>query len=365
MSGLFTVHQRNRVLIENAMRLGLICMVVALTSLSVSSREGGSSMLVFSVAMSSDVSFREQQINQTILQSLVLEAGRLADVAPCGLNRPFQTVYRFGEFAVSVRHPNPAMQVKCLRGVVRYLLHEDIVEADFVAARAFEARTAPDWIKPKPNDPERAQDEAERLAFLAIYQTNSPLYQLHSVDLDAIAATSLDDFALWMERNRKATRFSFGGPRGLLEALGLPVPDPMLLQPVASLASSRVPAGVLAFDGERVEVPGLIMLFLGHDQKTPLNDKVRTRFACGLNGPPDLGDDYSAIARASCRTENQFGDTWFELGLRKAESASTAEFCRQVRALSRDDDVTTAVRFSPDGSKGFYVLLPPACKEPE
>jgi len=355
----------NSMLVWTGRRFGLICLLLVLSSPLASSREGGSSMLVIDVAMSPDVSFREQQINQTILKSLVLEARQLPDVTPCGLSHPFQIVYRFGEFAVSVRHPYASMQVKCLRGVLRYLLHDDIVESDFVAARAFEARTAPDWLKPNMRDPERAQDEAERLAFLAVYQKNSPLYQLHSVDLDAIAATSLDDFTIWMERNRKAGRFSFDGPRGLLEALGLPVPDPMVLQPVASLASSRVPAGVLFFDGERVEVPALIMLFLGRDQKTPLNDKVRKRFACGLDSPPDLGDDYRAIARASCRAWDRFGDNWFTLGLTKAESASTAEFCRQVRTLSRDDDMTMAVRFSPEGSKGFYVLLPPACKDPE
>lgn len=255
------------------------------------------------------------------------------------------------------------MQVKCLRGVVRYLLREDIAEADFVAARDWEARMAPAWIKPKPNDPERAQDEAERLAFLAIYRRNSPLYQLHSVDLDTIAATSLDDFTLWMERNRKAARFSFEGPRGLMEALGLPVPDPMVLQPVASLESSRVPAGILFFDDERVEVPALITLFLGHTHtKAPLDDEVRKHFACGSGGPPDLGEGYSAVGRASCRIENQFGEVWFELALKRAEGASTTEFCRQVRALSRDDDMTTAVRFSPDGSQGFYILLPQACE---
>lgn len=124
-------------LVWTARQFGLICLLLSLTSPPASSREGGSSMLAVSVAMSPEVSFREQQINETILKSLVLEARRLPDVTPCGLDRPFQVVYRFGEFAVSARHPSAAMQVKCLRGVLRYLLHEDIVEADFVTARAF------------------------------------------------------------------------------------------------------------------------------------------------------------------------------------------------------------------------------------
>lgn len=78
--------------VQIARRFGLFLMMLALTSPSASSRESGSSMLVFSVAMSPDVSFREEQINQTILKSVVLQASRLPDVAPCELHRPFQIV---------------------------------------------------------------------------------------------------------------------------------------------------------------------------------------------------------------------------------------------------------------------------------
>lgn len=280
-------------------------------------------MLLIHVATSPEISLREQHINQTILSSLLLVAGRIPDVAPCGLSRPFQIEYAFGEFAVSVRHFNPAMHVKCLRGVVRYLLHEEIAEADFVSARDFASRMARGWFEPDPKNSERAKDAAERLALLAIYRKYSPLHQLHSVDADVIAALSFDDFALWLERNRKAARITFEGPKALLDALDLPVPDPMVFQPITSLTSPRMPSGVLFFDGERVGVPALIMLLLRHDGMRYLDDRVKRRFACDQDDRSDLGDGYGAIARGLCSSSNYFGDVWLTLALRKAESATT------------------------------------------
>jgi len=352
-------------LVRNLRRLGIISAMLAVASFPASSREGETSILGIHLAMSPELSFREQHINQTILNSLLLEASRVPDVAQCGLSHPYQVDYVFGDFAVTVRHINPAMHVKCLRGVVRYLLRDDIAEADFIAARAFETRMAREWVELDPKYPEREDHAAERMAFLAIYRKYSPLYQLHSVDADAIAAVTFDEFSSWLGRNRKEGRFTFNGPKRLLEALELPVPDPMILQPVTSLISSRTPAGILFFDGERVGVPALIALFLGHDETLAIDEKARRRFACNQQDPSDLGDGYGAIARASCGTYDYFGDVWFTLALRKAESASYPDFCRQVLELSHDADIATVMRFSPDGSKGLYDLLPPACQTSE
>lgn len=352
-------------LIRNFTRIGVVCMSLALASPPGSSHEAETSILGIHLAMSPELSLYEQHINQTILNTLLLNARRLPDVAPCELSHPYQIDYIFGDFAVTVRHFSPAKHVKCLRGVLRYLLHEDIAEVDFLAARAFEARMAREYLEPDARYPERADQAAERMALLSIYRKYSPLHQLLSVDANAIATLSFDEFSLWLERNRKAGRFTFRGPKRLLEALDLPVPDPMVLQPISSLASPRMPAGVLTFEGEPVGIAALIALFLGHDETFAIDEKANRRFACNQNGPSDLGDGYDAVARASCRTYDHFGDVWFTLPLRKTESASYSDFCRQVLALSRDDDVATVTRLSPDGSKGLYVLLPPACKAPD
>jgi hypothetical protein len=344
-------------------RFALIGVLLVLTSLPAASQGGGTSTMVVGFTTSPEISIREQHINQMILRDLVLTARQFPDVAPCDLQRLFQIVFVFGEFGLSVRHDNPAMHVKCLRAVVRYLLQDDIAESDFIAARTFEARNARDWFEPAPKDLSGADHAAERLALLAIYRKHSALHQMHSVDADAIAAASFEEFYRWLDRNRKFGRFIFYGPKRLLEALELPVPDPMVLQLVTSLASPRMPAGVLAFDGERVGVPALIALFLAKERPAVIDEKVKRRFACDKRDPSDLGDGYSAIARASCSTSNRFGEIWLTLALRKAENTSYSDFCRQVLELSRDDDIATAARFSPDGSKGLYVLVPPACKE--
>jgi hypothetical protein len=338
-------------------------MSLALTSQPASSQEAGTSAILgIHLAMSPELSFYDQHVNQEILRALLLNARRLPDVAPCELSHPYQIDYVFGDFAVTARHYNPAMLEKCLRGVVRYVLHEDIAEVDFLAARASNVRVEREHFELAAKYSQRADDVAERMALLSIYRRHSPLHQLLSVDANAIAMLSFDEFSLWLERSRKAARFSFHGPNRLLESLGLPVPDPMVLQPISSLASPRMPAGVLAVDGEPAGIAALIALFLGHDETFSIDEKARRRFACNQDDRSNLGVGYDSIARASCRTYDHFGDIWFTMPLRKAESARYSDFCRQVLELSRDDDIATVARFSPDGSKGLYVLLPPACK---
>ena len=331
-----------------------------------SSREDDRSRLFFHLDASPDISLGEQYIYQEILDRLLPDAAAsLPDVTPCQWGLLYLISPQFGDFAVTMQHLNSARRVACLRGVIRYLLHEDIAEADFIRARASKASFAREWSEPNPIYPKEADEATKRLAFLAIYRKNSPLHQLHSVDADAISDVSFDDFSRWLEGNRRAKRFTFFGDTRLLEALDLPVPDPMILRPVVSLQSSRVPAGLLSFDGERFKVPGLIMVYLGHDEMTPIDKKAEERFACNRSEPSDLGDGYAAIARASCTAYDDFGDIWFSLALRRSDDASLHEFCKQVQELSRDADLATVVHFSPEGSKGLYVLLPLACKAPE
>ncbi|EJN13438.1 hypothetical protein PMI42_03294 [Bradyrhizobium sp. YR681] len=350
-------------LIRKLACVGLVGMLLALTSRPASSRDGThDGLLIVSLAMSPEISLREQYINQSILSSMVLGTRRLPDVATCDLHLLIQLEFVFGEFGLAGRHENPAMLVKCLRAAVNYLLREDVAESDFIAARAFEARMSREWSEPNPKDLHRADGAAERLALLAIYRKHSPLHQMHSIDADAIAATSFDDFTRWLERNRRLGRFTLHGSKRLLEALELPVPDPMVLRLVTSLASPRTPAGVLTFDGDRVGVPALIALFLAKQGSSIVDERVKRRFACNKQDPAALGDGYGAIARASCQTSDKFGEIWLTLAFGKVESASYSEFCRQVLELSRDEDIATTARFSPDGPKGLYVLLPPACK---
>jgi hypothetical protein len=352
-------------LLKNFRRLVVIILLLVLTGRPASSQNGETSTLSVRLAMSPDISIREQHINQTILRSLVLRARQFPDVAPCDLHDLFQIDFAFGEFGLGVRHENSAMRVKCLRAVVRYLLREDVAESDFIAARTFEARILRELYELNPKNPMGTNTAAQRLALLKIYRKHSPLHQMHSVDADAVAAVSFDEFNDWLKRNRKSGRVVFYGSRRLLEELELPVPDPMVIELVPSLASPRMPGGVLAFDGEDVGVPGLIALFLGKQGSSIIDDKVKRRFACNRQERPNLGDGYAAIARSSCLTSDEFGDVWLTLALRKAEGTSCSEFCRQVIELSRDDDIATTARFSPDGSNGLYVLLPPACNPPE
>jgi hypothetical protein len=294
-------------------------MLLTLASPSASSQEEvKTSILEIHAVRSPELSLFDQHINQRILDSLLLNARRLPDVAPCDLSQPYSSVYVFGDFALTVRHFDPAVHLKCLRGVVRYVLHEDIAEVDFLAARAFQARMLRQYLTLDPKNPERADDVAERKALLSIYRKHSPLHQLHSVDANAISMLPFDEFSLWLERSRKAGRFTFHGPSGLLEMLDLPVPDPMVLQPIGLPESPRMPAGVLTFDGEAVGIAALIALFLGHDETFSIDQKARRRFACNQNGPSNLGDGYDAVARGLCRTYDHFGDVWFTMPLRKA-----------------------------------------------
>lgn len=330
-----------------------------------SSGEDDATWLDFQITTSPEISLREEYINQQVLEQLLLAAGRLPDVRPCRLSLPFAIDFSFGYFAVIAHHLDPARRISCLRGVVRYMLREDITEADFAAVRAGKAKLEREWTEPDPQHLQNAAAAARRLAFLAIYRKFSPLYQLHSIDASLISEISFDDFNLWLERNRKAGRFTFFAKDALLQALDLPIPDRMVLQPVTSLASPRAPGGVLFFDGERFKVPASIMIYLGRDDPEVIDEKIRKRFACDRFETADLGDRYFAIEQVWCSFQDHFGELWFGLSLWKPDGVSYQEFCRQAQELTLDPDIAMVARLSPDGSKGKYVLLPPACKAPE
>jgi hypothetical protein len=59
---------------------------------------------------------------------------------------------------------------------------------------------------------------------------------------------------VWLRRSHEQKLITFSGKKALLDSLDLPVPDPMVLRPTPSLKSPRVPASVLFFEGERIEV---------------------------------------------------------------------------------------------------------------
>jgi hypothetical protein len=137
----------------------------------------------------------------------------------------------------------------------------------------------------------------------------------------------------------------------------------MVLQPITPLKSSRVPAGVLFFEGEQIEVPALIMVSLDVADPNPVDRQIATRLSCNSGEPSRLGAASAdgAISSVFCEISDWFGDAWLSLAVRRSDSSSYQDFCRQVQELTKDPDVAAVVRGSPEGSKGLYILRPPAC----
>jgi hypothetical protein len=190
-----------------------------------------------------------------------------------------------------------------LRGATRYILQETISEADFLAARETEAEATRRWTEPTYLG--LVESATERLAYLAIYQKYSPLYEIQSVGMKDVRGLSFDEFSLWMRRNREEKLITFSGRNSLLEILGLPAHDPMILMPSVSLSSPRVPPGALFFDGERFGIPALIMVSLDTDNGGPrrrIDQAIRDRFACNRSKPSRLEEQAAtgAISGISC-----------------------------------------------------------------
>ncbi|MGA2289430.1 hypothetical protein [Bradyrhizobium sp.] len=320
----------------------------------------------FHLAMPEGVSIREQYLYQEILATLLNKgAGQPPSVSPCA--RKVLPEELFGDFSLTISHPSLAMRLDCLRGVVGYILRQPVTELDFLAAREDQAKWTEIWTGASRGGSSLDQWAAETWAFRLIYQKYSPLYQIHSIGPNDFSDLAFDEFDRWLRRSREKKLITFMGRSSLLESLDLAVPDPMVLQPVTSLKSPRVPAGVLYFDGERFGLSALIMLSVDAEDPDPIDPKIHRRLSCNRSEPSPLGDSGpgSAIAGVYCDTAYWHGDVWLGLAARKSDGSSYQEFCRQVQELTKDADVAAVVHGSPEGSKGLYVLLPPACKTPE
>ena len=316
---------------------------------------GEQTWIGYHIAMLEGVSFREQHLHQEALAALLMnEASQLPDIKPCGLKVLFRD--RFGDFAIGAGHPNPARRLDCLRGAIGYLLRQSISESDFLASRKDKAYSSRMGFS--------SQTYAEQLALLTIYRKYSPLHQIHSVGAKDLFDLSFEEFDVWLRRSRERKLITIEGKAALLESLDLPVPDPMVLRAEPSLKSQRVPAGVLFFEGERIEVPALIMVSLDPDDPNPVDRQIADRLSCNPDGPSRHGavSAGSAVFRVSCEISDWYGDVWLSLAVEKAYGAGYQDFCRQVQELTKNVDVAAVVRGSPEGSKGLYVLLPPACE---
>ncbi|MBR0756583.1 hypothetical protein JQ604_30765 [Bradyrhizobium jicamae] len=314
------------------------------------------SWIGYRIGMLEGLSFREQHLNQDALARLLSEdASQLPEIRPCGFKVQYSDP--FGRFAIGVSHPDLARRIACLRGVVAYLLRQPMNEFDFRAAHienAYGNRMGFSSLA-----------YAQQLALLEIYQKGSPLFQLHSVGARDFAALEFDDFARWLRRSREKRLISFNGNRALLEAVGLPVPDPMVIRPVASLDSPRVPGGVLSFEGDAIGVPGLIMVKLAENDPSSVDRQAAQRLGCiGNDEEPrhGLNPGGSAISHVSCEVYDWYGEVWLSLAVLKSDTASDQDFCRQVPELIGDPIVAAFVRSTPEGKNGLYVLLPRRCE---
>ena len=79
--------------------------------------------------MPEGTSAREQHLYQDILSELLRNDLGYPSVKPCA--RRVQLWDLFGDFSLTVGHPNAARRLDCLRGAVDYLLRQTINEFDF------------------------------------------------------------------------------------------------------------------------------------------------------------------------------------------------------------------------------------------
>jgi len=303
-----------------------------------------------------------QYVNASLLHSLLWKvAARLPGFGSCELEGAYFEAY--ADFVVGVSHPSPARRLECLRAAVRYLQQDPISEADFLAVRRFRVESEGWSLEPRARDWGRVEQAASTLAYLSIYEKDAPVYGIFAARIAGFADTSFDDFDLWLRRMREEKLISFEGSNSLLRLLDLPVRDRMVVAPYSYLPTEepRVAAGTLFFDGERFGVDALVMIVISHDWSDP---KLLDRLACNTRRPANLGGDVatSAFFRVSCDTIGSYGGPWFRFAITKSDDATYEEFCRQARDIVRAADIANVVRFSPEGSKGLYVLLPPKCK---
>jgi hypothetical protein len=316
------------------------------------------SWITFHLATPEKVSIREQYLNQEVLAQLLLYgAGQPESSRLCDWKIRRGDV--FGDFSIGAGHASLVRRLECLRGVVDHLLWQTISEDDFRSTPKDKAYRAlygwPTYIYAQP------------LALLKIYEKYSPLYQIHSVGPKDFSELSFDEFDAWLHVSRERKLITFYGKSALLDSLGLPVPDPMVLRRYTSLKSPRVPAGVLFFDSEHLGVSALIMLSLDPSDPKPLDPQIGGHLACDTSKPSRLGAGSAGgtITSVFCDISFLFGEVWLALAIAKSADASYQDFCREAHKLTKDADVAALVRGSPEGSKGLYILLPTKCETPK
>jgi len=108
------------------------------------------------------------------------------------------------------------------------------------------------------------------------------------------------------------------------------------------------------------------MLSIDAKDPDPVDRQTAERLGCIVGRPrPRIASAGPAISHVSCYKSNWFGDGWLSFGVGKSEGATYQDFCRQVRELTSDALIAAAVRGSPEGSKGLYVVLTKKCESEE
>jgi len=328
--------------------------IAARTAVERRSSSVDKSRIMYRVGMLERTSFHEQHVHQEVLAALIMNhADQLPSGSPCGLRVRF--LDPFGDFAIEANHQNPDRRLTCLRSAINHLLRATINEFDFTATRKERSHLMRMGF---PSD-----TYAQQLALVKIYQKNSPLYQVHATWPSDLSGASFEAFELWLRRTREQKLITFAGKAELLDVLGLPIPDPMVLRLAPSLQSPRVAAGTLFFDNESIEIPALVMVRFNARDRDSIDRQMVERLSCNMTGPTRLGAPVrSAISHVSCQLSDWYGEGWLSLSARKSDGASYQDFCRQAQQLVNDTLVAAVVGGSPEGSKGLYILLPPACQ---
>jgi hypothetical protein len=290
------------------------------------------SAIAFHVKMPARAPIRQQYLYQEILRELLwLGTLQVAGIKSCAWEVLPQS--EFGVFSVWVGHPNPGRRIDCLRAGIHLLLLQSISESDFLSARKREAKSVARWYEPNLSIFPFDGIGLIHAALRTVYQKGSRLHEIYSTGSNEVREISFDEFALWLRHSRENGLIDFAGERKLLEALGLPVPDPMVLRIVPSLESPRLPAGVHAFEeGERFGIPALVLLKLYPDG---LDQEISKRLSCNRSGPAQLGEGSTgdAIEATFCDIYTMLNnEVWAFFFVEKANGASYLDFCRQVQS---------------------------------
>ncbi len=258
------------------------------------------------------VSIRNQYANLRVFVTAFRHWSRRPGRQPCNLS--LRLGDHFSMFYLMARSIEPTQNDECLRSGMNFILRDSISESDFVTARAANAEDTRTWTAPHPRHKGLANAAAERLAYLVIYQRDTPIHELYSVAEDAIVNLSFDAFIQWLRDNREQKLISFEVAESGAASITMPI----------SLASPRVASGILFYDGERFEVPALIMVSLDPEYaaRRLANNSVWRRFACNRADRSASTNSASAdaIVDVECFSHSIFStDSWLGLAIRKSK----------------------------------------------